>query len=327
MPRVRAADQIARLIEGLASSGFTLLNDPRLADRPVTLALASADGQVDLRVFCWNVTSGGRGRAADEYRVQTTRPNDVPLYVPGPVNLVLGYESGRDLFVAWEARKHDRPGASSSLQVPLDLLDEAAREGMAARARAIGGGMVTEVVTAFAPDLVGHYLSAHPDLNVMGGSEAEATAAAMSGEAVPVEELPADAERRRMISRVARLARDARFRAGVLRAYEGHCAFCDLGAGLAQAAHVRGVADGGSDRIVNGFLACPTHHRAFDLGMVIIRPDLSIALNERVLDLMGVSREQRELLRGGMRERLRPPADARFMPSEESLEWHRDRFS
>lgn len=326
MPRVAPADQIARLIEGLASAGYALVNNPRLADRPAQLVVANGDGQQELRVFCWNVTSGGRGRAATEYRVQTTRPNEAPLYVPGPLNLVLGYDGDRDVFVAWEARKHDHPGASSSLQVPLETLEEAAATGMSAHARSIDYGAAEEVVTAFAPELIGHYLAAHPGLNVGGMALAEATAEAASGVDRPLEELPGDVERRRTISEIARLARDGRFRVGVLRAYDGCCAFCDLGAGLAQAAHIQGVGNGGPDLIVNGVAACPTHHRAFDLGLILVDDDLTIRLNDGLLDTLGVSRAHRDRLAAGLRQEIRVPAEARFRPSAAAFAWHRDRF-
>jgi putative restriction endonuclease len=315
-------EQIARLTEGLVASGFSVASSTDPARRPVTLALANAEGTTTLRVFCWNVTSGGRGRPETEFRVQTTRPRETPLYVPGETTLVLGYDADRDLFVAWEAEKHPNPGGSSSLQVSLDTLERAAETGMAAKERTVGGEV--EVVTAFQPELVGVYLTVRADLNVGDATIAKATALAASGEeAEPPEELTGDPERRRVISRMSRLVRDEQFRLRVLRAYGSRCAFCDLDASLAEAAHVKSVASGGHDRITNGIASCPTHHKAFDRGLILVQDDLGVSLNSSRLDELSVSSTERERLGAELRERLRLPDDERLRPSHENLRAHR----
>lgn len=328
MPRASARDQIERLLDGLVACGFTLVESTELSSRPVELVLTDPDGVKSLRVFCWNVTSGGHGRAEDEYRVQTTRPGDMPLHMAGETTLVLGYDAERDIFVAWEGEKHPNPGSSSSLQVPLDLLEAAAETGMAARARPLGRDDESEVVTAFRPELVGEYLAASPELNVSDPQIAEATAAAASGEAAEhLEELPGGQERQRSISRVSRLVRNGQFRLRVLAAYDSRCAFCDLDASLAEAAHIKPVADGGEDQIRNGLAACPTHHKAFDLGLLVVLDDYAIRRNDQRLDELGVPPEEKERLEVGLRNKLKLPDEPQFHPAAENLAAHRARWA
>ena len=317
------AEQIARLIDGLAAAGFTVTNDHNPNDRPVTLTITDGRQIRDLRVFCWNVTSGGQGRSPDEFRVQTTRPGDVPFYVPDTRTLVLGYHEELDVFAAWDAEKHPNPSSSASLQIPIETLRRAAETGFAARERPLGTSDVVEVVASFQPDLVGDYLDVLPSLHVSDPAEGLATAAAASGEEQAVEELPGDAERRRTISQVSRAVRNAQFRLRVLGAYDYRCAFCDLGASLCQAAHIRPVHLGGADQVKNGVAACPTHHLAFDRGLLVVDDDYSIRLNDERLEDVGADDEDREALEAGLREELRVPAGASLRPTAENLAAHR----
>src|SRR5689334_19047082 len=102
------------------------------------LVVSDGGAPRELRVFCWNVTSGGQGRSPDEFRVQTTRPGDVPFHIPGTQTLVLGYHEELDVFAAWDAEKHPNPSESASLQIPLETLQRAAETGFAARDRPLG---------------------------------------------------------------------------------------------------------------------------------------------------------------------------------------------
>jgi putative restriction endonuclease len=317
------AEQIERLVDGLTSAGFTVISDYDPDDRPVTLVVTDGRVSREFRVFCWNVTSGGRGRSPDEFRVQTTRPGNVPFHIPGSQTLVLGYHEDLDVFAAWDSEKHPNPSESASLQIPLETLERAAETGFAARDRPLGTTGVVEVVVAFKPELLSDYLDVLPSLDVSDPEEGSATAAAASGEERPVEELPGNAERRRTISSVSRAVRNAQFRDRVLRAYEYRCAFCDLGASLSQAAHVRPVHLGGVDQVTNGVAACPTHHLALDRGLILIEDDLSIRLNDARLTEVGATQEDRDALEKALRPMLRTPSPAALRPSQDNLAAHR----
>jgi putative restriction endonuclease len=322
------AEQIERLVDGLIDSGYAVVNEYRASDRPASLEIVGKDDTATLRVFSWNVTSGGRGRAADEYRVQTTRPGGVPLFQPGAhINLVLGFDEDRDLFAAWDAEKHPNPGGSSSLQVPLDLLEAAASSGFESRARPLSGDE-TEVVVAFRPELIGEYLEIRGGLDASSPQEGAASAAAASGnEEEAVEELPAGSPRRRAVSAISRLVRNAQFRHRVLRAYGESCALCDLGATLTEAAHIRSVHAGGEDLVRNGLALCPTHHAAFDIGLVVLDEDLRISVNERRAMELNLKDADWDRLRHGLRDRLRDPEPADLRPALENIRAHLERWA
>jgi len=73
---------------------------------------------------------------------------------------------------------------------------------------------------------------------------------------------------------VSRLVRDRGFRMRVLSAYNWRCAVTgwrttpDQAYGLLDAAHLRSVAQGGSDSVRNGLALTPTVHRLFDAGVL-----------------------------------------------------------
>lgn len=321
------AEQIERLVDGLVDGGLIVRNDFDPQDRPVTLIVADARRTRDLRIFCWNITSGGHGRSPDEFRVQTTRPRNVPFRVPGgPQTLVLGYDESRDVFAAWDAEKHPDPSGSASLQVARETLERAAEIGFAARERPLGSHGVVEIVVAFRPELVTDYLEILPGLDVTDPVEGAATADAASGGERPLEEIPGDEERKRTIVEVSRAVRNAQFRSAVRRAYDKRCAFCGLNAQLPESAHISAVYRGGLDQIKNGVLACPTHHLALDRGLILIRDDYSITVNERRLREVGASEEDREILRAGLLEALRLPHEVSFRPSAENLAAHREQW-
>jgi putative restriction endonuclease len=238
---------------------------------------------------------------------------------------VLGYDEERDIFVAWDATTHPNPSASASLQVPIETIEEAASTGFAGRERSLADG-TPEVVVAFRPELVATYLNLIPAFHVTREDEGEATASAARGVERPLEELPGNVEQRRTIRKVARLVRDARFRDAVLRAYDRRCAFCGLGLGLVQAAHLRPVREEGADQVRNGVAACPTHHAAFDAGLVVIDDDFAIRVNSARLEARGTTEEDVARLAESLLDQLRLPEAEALRPAPENLLVHRKRW-
>jgi putative restriction endonuclease len=320
--RVSAEAQIERLIEGLTDARFIVLTVSDPAARPVLLEVSDGTRSIQFRVFCWNVTGGGTGRSQTEYRVQATRPGDVPLHLPeGPPTLLLGYFEELDVFAAWDATKHPLPSASPSLQIPITTLEAGASEGFAANDRAIEGGE-REVVVAFRPELIGTYLEVAPVVEDASGEDADATAVAASGEQPDLEDVPEE-ERRRALVTASIAVRDGRFRLRVLDAYERRCAFCDLGATLVEAAHIRPVYQGGSDAVTNGVAACPTHHLAFDRGLLLLGDDYAVTVNAERLRELGGTTDDEAALAAGLRGHLRLPARSTARPALENVAAHR----
>jgi putative restriction endonuclease len=252
----------------------------------------------------------------------------VPFEVDdGRHTLLLGYHEATATFAAWEVRAHPNPGSSSSLQISLETLKRARDEGFASQTRELGSG-AREVVVAFQRTLLSTYLEILPELRIaiVEDSDAEPAQTATEGVDPPPQELPDAGERQIAIRQIAARVRDARFRARVTAAYGRRCAFCDLDLGLVDAAHLKPVADGGPDQIVNGVAACPTHHRALDRGLLLIKDDLQIRVNDDRVSELGFSITDVDAFRTGLRPSLRPPSDPSLTPDPTHLAAHRDRW-
>jgi putative restriction endonuclease len=111
------------------------------------------------------------------------------------------------------------------------------------------------------------------------------------------------------------------FRAGVMRAYTTHCAVCALAhAPLLDAAHITADSDDRGDPVTsNGLALCTIHHRAYDAGILGIRPDLTVHIRRDVLDEV-----DGPMLRHGLQEHhdrplLVVPAARRDKPDPERL--------
>jgi len=149
----------------------------------------------------------------------------------------------------------------------------------------------------------------------------------------PAEEVAADLpERDRQL--VSRLNRDARFRDGVLMAYDFRCAVTGLAAGpnpasklygLLEAAHVRPVSNQGPDQVANGISMTPTVHRLFDSGLFTLVPkgnEILIKRSPLLIPAMTTSpRGTRILIEEGFALQL--PAEPERRPSAEFLDFHR----
>lgn len=103
----------------------------------------------------------------------------------------------------------------------------------------------------------------------------------------------------------------AQFRFEVFKRYGTNCAFCDIiEPTLLEAAHLCPVESGGSDDERNGLVMCLNHHKAFDLGILRIRPDsLDVFFNPAVKDPhnLGVSKYS--------------IADLSHIPHRDALQW------
>ena len=130
-------------------------------------------------------------------------------------------------------------------------------------------------------------------------------------------------ERDRVESFLSRARRDRTFRAKVLTAYEGRCAFTGLGfvngGGRAevQAAHIRPVESGGPDTVMNGIALSGTVHWMFDRGLLSIGDNHEILVSRKVNDIESLDR----LLYPS--RKLRLPESASDSPARTFLEWHR----
>jgi putative restriction endonuclease len=182
-----------------------------------------------------------------------------------------------------------------------------------------------EIVVAFRPDQILSYCINVDELHTFG---ADAVISDLLTKATRSEPIPDAAiaalpkERRRIVSTVARLARDSDFRRKVIIAYDRKCAVTGLQLRLVDAAHIVPVgAEGSSDDVTNGLCLSPTYHRAYDRGLIVLTEKYEMQINrkkERELTRLGVS--------GGLAEFKSPlgrqillPADRRQWPAIEYI--------
>jgi putative restriction endonuclease len=328
--RVRPADQIRRLISGLEAGGATVVSFSRPTLRPVTLRVRLSNGEArTFLLYCWNVRPGGGQRSPTERRVQMTSVPRPHLYsVRSNPPLLLGYHEETDVFAAWDASQHRQTrnpsakGGSNSLYVPLATLHEAHSLGFASHEHVVAGD-AHEVVVAFRPEAADNYLRVAPAIRATGARNLAAIAAATSGRSIGRAGL--SQKRVSVLRSVRQIVRDVRFPGEVLTAYGDKCAFCELGAKLVDAAHIKSVRSEGPDHVTNGLAACPTHHRAFDRGFLVVGDDYSITVNAKKTDLLDATDVQK--LRRTLRKRLALPKDSSLWPDVRFIRAHRRFFA
>jgi putative restriction endonuclease len=305
------------------ASGWNVLLLSRANEHPARFRVFRDDERLTLRVYIWNVShGGGEARPAHEYRIQIT---GIERFQPEPDGrtLILGWYDDLGVFAAFDFRHHrGRLGASPSMQISENALEEAARNGLAPYNRGNG-----ELAIAVRPDAFGVYIQNLDALHATGTVPAEldvlSRAASDPDEVEPDEVDETVAEpRRRALQTTLRLLRDIRFRGKVLGAYRHRCSFCGVQLNLLDAAHILPVGHPEStDQVTNGISLCALHHRAYDRSLVTFDRHYEIILNE-----VAVAEMRAEHLAGGLqdfRDALMPemilPAAAAQQPSKTLL--------
>lgn len=287
---------LERVLDAIRLGGWTAKVRDRTA-YPFEIDLSSEEERDALLVYIWNVShGGGSARPQEEYRVQLTFPGQRANQsgriemVTDRKTLLLGHfgMEGIDGFVGWDPTQHQTPGWSASVQVRLDTIRRAFENGVAIEERKREAGVVTEVAVAFRSELLVQYIRevypAYQPARVTS-SEMAALAVEVSHVRTLIPEPPElPGERRIAVRTFLQLERSANFAKRVLDAYGDRCAFCGLQLRVLDAAHIVPVADPMStDRTENGVALCPTHHRAFDRGILGIEQDRTIVMNERAV--------------------------------------------
>lgn len=122
-----------------------------------------------------------------------------------------------------------------------------------------------------------------------------------------------------------RIARSRAFVGKVISAYDSRCAFCGLGAKLAdgrsevQAAHIVSRGKMGVDDVRNGLALCRVHHWAFDEGEIRVDADLTIRVNPKVAATL-----ENGPLSAVEGMSLQVPLDPKLHPHADALKWHRE---
>jgi putative restriction endonuclease len=112
------------------------------------------------------------------------------------------------------------------------------------------------------------------------------------------------------------------FRVLVTDAYQRRCSMTgEKTLPVLEAAHIQGVADGGTHSVSNGLLLRADLHTLFDRGYLTVTPDFSIEVSRRIREEFSNGRAY-YALHGSKIER---PAHAEFTPAATALRWHNER--
>jgi putative restriction endonuclease len=150
---------------------------------------------------------------------------------------------------------------------------------------------------------------------------------AMQADAVSLDEIsdrfrPLDADERTIVlARATRREGQGAFRARLLEAYSGACAITgERTEPVLAAAHIQPYLGPRSNHVQNGLLLTQEFHTLFDQGYVAVRSDdLTVRVSPRLQKDFGNGRRYAEF--HGQRI-INLPADSRFRPSPEALDWH-----
>lgn len=320
--------QIDRIDAAATESGLELLRADSHRPRYLEVRLPGTGTSLSLIVYIWAIRPGGGPsgvRPEDERRVQQTRPGDADFITsPGASTLLLGCDPDADLYAAWDfplrrwtreppGHPGGKPIQSPSAQTRQSTLDEAQRTGLAfyahtADARQQDGTKVAgeELVANFRPDHFGDYLTW------------------LNPQTVPCGSSPVARTVKRRLVATQRLERDARFAKHVTDAYNQRCCFCGFGAGVIEAAHVNPLKDGGPDDVTNGIALCPTHHRLFDKGYILIDPgSLAVTANDARMRAFRVDPSDRHRVATEIAAQPHWPTDVHKRPDAGFVRHHR----
>ena len=277
-----------RFLQGVSLSGWHAFT--RNQTHPYLIDIWLGEESRSVRLYIWSMTPGGPStvRPEGEFRIQITGVDSPLVVTPGVQTLLFGWSEDVNVFAAFDVRRHLTFGRSPSIQVRLGTLEEANRYGYCFQTRGN-----RETVVAFAPDQLLNYVLHQRELHTLARNEIEARVVAIArGDEDPVnlEEFNLIPEERQgVIAAVHRWTRERTFRDRVLRAYRRRCSVCHLQLQIVQAAHIVPVhIPGSTDSTNNGLALCPSHHAAYDGGLLGVAPNYHIIVNQARLDQLRV---------------------------------------
>lgn len=238
---------------------------------------------LNLKIYIWNLTHGGKTRSKDEYRIQ--RKGKRLEQTPNFETLVLGWWEDVGVFAGFDIRKRRSVLAKSpSVQISKSTLGKALINGFATHIRGND-----EIAVAFRPEFFVDYVTNIESIHNFGESaldvkNLENVIEKTSDETIVIND--SDIEQisvpRQSVARtVTQKVRQAGFKRRVLTAYSHQCAFCSIQLKLIDAAHIVPVAQPDStDFTSNGIALCPLHHRAYDNSLITINENYETLINE-----------------------------------------------
>ncbi|MCY4361073.1 MAG: HNH endonuclease signature motif containing protein [Gammaproteobacteria bacterium] len=295
-----------------ASASAVLISDG--TSNPRKFYVTTRETSFPVWVYIWTLThGGGAARPQDEYRIQLTSVVSPLRENPDGPTLLLGYEPESQCFAGFDLNKHLTFSTQSpSIQININTLREADKNGLAFSRKGND-----EIAVGFRADNILLYSLNSKNLHESGADAAisELLSKADGFKLVTDDEINTlTPERKRVLTKVLRLARDGDFRRKVIDAYSRRCCVTGLQLRLIDAAHILPVgAPGSSDDVQNGLCLSPTYHRAYDLGLIYLTEDRKMMLNHQ-------KREEfvRLGLGGGLQEFKLPLDRGIFLPGNKN---------
>lgn len=276
-----------------------------------------------LSVFIGNIHFAKR-TDPDEYRIQC--PGDLPTKLnndkqTGDTVLVFGFSADVKAFSAWDPDRFvDRnPRAQRfSIYTRLSSMRTALTRGLSAYIDTDAQNVIN-----FRPDLIGLYVENASVLHQAADKELQELFEVHCETPLGQPLLrPVEVNRQRVTITSVAYPRSPQFRQMVLEGYAHTCAMCGIQLDLVDAAHIVPHAHPkGHNAVTNGLALCTLHHRSYDTGLLYIRRDYTIHLNDdRVKHLrkMGRANGLRRYARQ-LRNQLHLPTEDAWVPSPENL--------
>jgi hypothetical protein len=142
--------------------GWQIQNPSDTGQQPVRFEILKNNEVQILRLYIWNLTSGGKGRSENEFRIQVKV--DRFEEESNSTTLILGYSDEKDIFAGFDISKHiGKPGWSASMQIKEVTLNDAKEKKVAAYVKENG-----EIAIAFTPDFIINYVNDFSDLHLTG---------------------------------------------------------------------------------------------------------------------------------------------------------------
>jgi putative restriction endonuclease len=316
--RIGKSDLLRRIIVAVTASGWSAI--VLSTGHPFKLSILRGDQRVVVFCYIWNLTHGGYPRNPNELRIQITGVDHFRVE-EGAKTLLLGWGEDEQMFAGFDVTKHriSMSGRSPSLQVRRETLDEAKAKAFFPQTREN-----EEIVIAFRPDFFVAYVQELEELHKSAQKPDELRQLERIANADierEIRDIP-PGPRRTVLEQINRRVRDARFRKNVLAAYGYRCAISGIQLDLVDAAHIIPVEhEQGTDELKNGICLSALHHRAFDAGLVGIKRDYSVIINQqRMSELRSIGWEGGAAeFRSSLRDQILLPARRTHYPDPDYL--------
>lgn len=316
MPAIDSSKLVNAILDAFQDSGNSGILLSSFRQHPRRFAVETETGIIEVWVYAWTLTHGGRPNLPDEYRIQmTTVSSPLPLN-PNGYTLLLGYEPNLKMFAGFDLNRHRTFTAGSpSVQIDIKYIHKALEDGLAFDRKTN-----QEIAVGIRPDQMLNYMANAEDLHRIGKNAAmyNLLSRASASERIFEKEIANLAPtRQKILSNVSLWARSASFRQQVLHAYNNRCSVTRMQLRLVEAAHVLPVqAEEAMDDVRNGIALSPTYHRAFDGGLIYLDENYEMKVNPvRELQLVTLSLDGGiEDFKNHLNKRIYLPQDKRQWP-------------